>query len=129
MKSLIKKQKLVSTLFTLCFVLISSAAFSQASPTPNKDHPNSGQASPKGNTQAEREKYLREQSESHPNSYKDTKEYKGASSEKQKEVDKAVERNNQGLKEIKERMEKEKADKPDKADKPESPMREPRDPK
>ena len=125
-------KKVLSTLFTIFLVSISFLAFSQnPKPTPNKDHPNSGQASPKGNTQAERDKSLREQSQSHPDSYKDTKEYKGASSEKQKEVDKAVERNNQGLREIKEKMDREKADKEkaDKADKPERPIREHREPR
>jgi hypothetical protein len=48
------------------------ASSQQPTQTPNKAYPHSGEASPKGKTQAEKEKYLNEQSKSHPNSYKDT---------------------------------------------------------
>ena len=69
--------------------------------TPTKEKfPNSGHASPEGKTQKERDAFLHNQSRENPNSYKDTKEYKAASPEKQREVDAAVERNRRALEEL-----------------------------
>jgi hypothetical protein len=82
---------------------------------PNKDFPNSGRASPQGRTEAARKEflkavrkeYLKRESLIHPNSYKNTREYKNASPEVRREVDAAVERNRKAL----EQWERQKNDK------------------
>src|SRR6186997_3132766 len=60
---------------------------------PNKDFPNSGRASPQGRTEAARKEflkaarkeYLKRESQVHPNSYQNTREYKNASPEVRRE--------------------------------------------
>ena len=75
---------------------------------PNKDFPNSGRASPQGRTEAARKEflkaarkeYLKRESQVHPNSYQNTREYKNASPEVRREVDAAVERNRKALEQL-----------------------------
>lgn len=72
----------------------------------SKDHPHSGRGSPEGKTAKEREAFLRRESEEHPESYKDTKAYKGATPETRQKVDEAVERNRKALEAEKKRASK-----------------------
>ena len=61
-----------------------------------------------GRTEKEQRDFLNKESRDHPNSYKDTKEYKNSSPEKQRETDRLVERNNRALEQLRKEQEEKK---------------------
>ena len=90
-----------STFFVLmCCALFASTSKAQSKPLTAQDraaYPNSGLSSPQGSTQAQREDFLRRESEAHPYSYRDTKEYKAASPAQRRLMEQAQARNRAAL--------------------------------